>query len=172
MLVSRNFSGEWPCRRSVLNYSKRLPVFCFVFFSTQPFSFLEQKSFSLLCLGTVLLWLHLTILKLTLTAMRCLMCVTWGDLGGGLSWVKGHCLTLVPPNGMLLCPIVGRQHTSPAAPTTSTAALAQEGMCREGTICLSVVPRPACLARGRMVCPERTDSHCTHSDRHTDGQRC
>ncbi|GAA6101515.1 calcium/calmodulin-dependent protein kinase type II subunit gamma-like isoform X1 [Tachysurus ichikawai] len=27
---------------------------------------------------------------------------------------------------------VGRQHTSPAAPTTSTAALAQEGMCGEG----------------------------------------
>uniref|UniRef100_A0AAR2LDB8 calcium/calmodulin-dependent protein kinase n=1 Tax=Pygocentrus nattereri TaxID=42514 RepID=A0AAR2LDB8_PYGNA len=28
---------------------------------------------------------------------------------------------------------VGRQHTSPAAPTTSTAALAQEGRCEEGT---------------------------------------
>uniref|UniRef100_A0A672SCY4 calcium/calmodulin-dependent protein kinase n=1 Tax=Sinocyclocheilus grahami TaxID=75366 RepID=A0A672SCY4_SINGR len=30
-------------------------------------------------------------------------------------------------NDMLFCPIVGRQHTSPATPTTSTAALAQEG---------------------------------------------
>ncbi|TSK22603.1 Calcium/calmodulin-dependent protein kinase type II subunit gamma [Bagarius yarrelli] len=40
--------------------------------------------------------------------------------------VKGHGIMLVLPNGMLLCPIVGRQHTSPAAPTTSTAALAQE----------------------------------------------
>lgn len=72
--------------------------------------------------------------------------------------VKGCGLTLVPPNGMLLCPIVGRQHTSPAAPTTSTAALAQEGMCGAGIVCLPVFTVPACLARRRMTCPERTDS--------------
>lgn len=35
---------------------------------------------------------------------------------------------IASPNSTPLCPIVGRQHTSPAAPTTSTAALAQEGM--------------------------------------------
>ncbi|RXN23969.1 calcium calmodulin-dependent kinase type II subunit gamma isoform X2 [Labeo rohita] len=34
--------------------------------------------------------------------------------------------SIASPNSTPLCPIVGRQHTSPAAPTTSTAALAQE----------------------------------------------
>ncbi|KAK1791838.1 hypothetical protein P4O66_013816, partial [Electrophorus voltai] len=57
-------------------------------------------------------------------------------------WVCGAILTtmlvsrnfsgeLAPPNGLLLCLIVGRQHTSPAAPTTSTAALAQEDSLNE-----------------------------------------
>jgi len=35
-------------------------------------------------------------------------------------------VTPVPPHWIPLCPIVGRQHTSPAA-TTSTAPMAQEG---------------------------------------------
>ncbi|KAI4894265.1 hypothetical protein NFI96_016288, partial [Prochilodus magdalenae] len=54
-----------------------------------------------------------------------LLCVMWVYSPGhecGEAWT----LRVAPPNSMLLCPIVGRQHTSPAAPTTSTAALAQE----------------------------------------------
>lgn len=42
--------------------------------------------------------------------------------------LRGCIFSVALFNWTPLCPIVGRQHTSPAAPTTSTAALAQEGM--------------------------------------------
>lgn len=176
MLVSRNFSGEWLVDVKSAELPQATCVFSTLSKNRSFLSFL--LSFLLSCFILYFVSLHCTLwLHLTLTVethpdcleLCLMMCVTWGQWSK-LSLVKAHGLTLVLPNGMLLCPIVGRQHTSPAAPTTSTAALAQEGMCGEGTLCLSVCTLPACLARGRMVCPERTDSHCTHSDRRTDRQ--
>lgn len=45
----------------------------------------------------------------------------------------------VPPQWIPLCPLVGRQHTSPAA-TTSTAAMAQEGTSAWGGCWSSTLP--------------------------------
>lgn len=93
---------------------------------------------------------------------------------------KGFSVAPVPPHWIPLCPIVGRQHTSPAA-TTSTAAMAQEGTSARGVVgsanhvlrllacgldCLNPSACCSCTMMGHFWTAVIALGHLTHTHTH------